>query len=108
MRQEIAADDPRQVLVRQAARAIGRAASWLVPQVRHGFAAFFDMKRALTLACYLEDTARIELAVLAAGRAERAPCLTAEQARRCATWAGMPAERMRDWLTHGDIDGPAG
>lgn len=122
------------------------SAMGLVPQVRHGFAAFFhpapplwddpsllrddasaagvaqtlgeapavvlrgngavvaaeDMKRAVTLACYLEDAARIELAVLAAGRAEGGPRLTAEQAQRRATWAGLPAERMWDFLTHGD------
>lgn len=122
------------------------SAMGLVPQVRHGFAAFFhpapalwddpsllrdddsaagvaqtmgnapgvvlrgngavlaaeDMKRAVTLACYLEDAARIELAVLAAGREHSAPRLTADQAQRRATWAGLPAERMWDSLTHDD------
>jgi HCOMODA/2-hydroxy-3-carboxy-muconic semialdehyde decarboxylase len=122
------------------------SAMGLVPQVRHGFAAFFhpapplwddpsllrddesaaavaqtlgqapavvlrgngavtvaeDIKRAVTLACYLEDAARIELAVLATGREETAPRLTPEQASRRATWAGLPAERMWDLLTHDD------
>lgn len=121
----------------------------LVPQVRHGFGAFFhpapplwddpsllrdddsaagvaetlgaapavvmrgngavtvgeDLMRAVTLAVYLEDAARIELAVLAAGRAQTAPLLTAEQAGRRATWAGLAAERMWDYLTHGDPEG---
>lgn len=120
----------------------------LVPQIRHGFSAFFypapptwddpsllrddesaagvaqklgdapaiilrgngaviaaeDMKRAVALACYLEDTARIELAVLAAGRESTAPCLSADQAMRRATWAGRTAERMWDHLMHGDIE----
>jgi len=61
-----------------------------------------DLMRAVTLCCYLEDAARIELAVLAAGRADDAPCLTPEQARRRATWAGLAAERMWDFLTHDD------
>jgi HCOMODA/2-hydroxy-3-carboxy-muconic semialdehyde decarboxylase len=65
-----------------------------------------DMKRAVTLACYLEDAARIELTVLAAGCAHSAPRLSAEQAARRATWAGLPAERMWDLLTHDDIEGP--
>lgn len=118
----------------------------LVPRVRHGFGAFFfpqppmwddpsllrddesaagvaqtlgaanavvmrgngavtaaeDLMRAVTLACYLEDAARIELAVLAAGRAGCSPTLTADQAQRRATWAGSPAERMWQYLTHDD------
>ncbi|MBY4596423.1 class II aldolase/adducin family protein [bacterium BD-1] len=122
------------------------SAMGLVPQVRHGFAAFFypapplwddpsllrddeaaagvaqtlgdspavvlrgngaviaaeDIKRAVTLGCYLEDAARIELAVLAAGREQTAPRLTEGQAKRRATWVGMPAERMWDLLTHED------
>jgi HCOMODA/2-hydroxy-3-carboxy-muconic semialdehyde decarboxylase len=119
-----------------------------VPQVRHGFAAYFfpcppfwddpsllrddekaagvaetlgqspavvlrgngavtvgeDMKQALTLAWYLEDAARIELAVLTCGQSDRAPMLSADQAQRRATWAGQPAERMWDWLTDGDCE----
>jgi HCOMODA/2-hydroxy-3-carboxy-muconic semialdehyde decarboxylase len=120
----------------------------LVPQLRHGFGAFFfaglplwddpsllrddasaagvaetlgqasavvlrgngavtvaeDLMRAVTLACYLEDAARIELAVLAAGRAANSPLLTMEEAQRRASWAGRPAERMWDYLTHDDVE----
>lgn len=61
-----------------------------------------DIRRAVTLACYLEDAARIELAVLAAGREDTAPRLTPEQASRRATRAGLPAERMWDLRTHDD------
>lgn len=122
------------------------SAMGLVPQVRHGFAAYFhpapplwnnpallrddesaasvaemlgnapaivlrgngavvaaeSMKRAVALACYLEDAARIELAVLAAGRQDSAPRLTEPQARHRANWDGSPAERMWDFLTHDD------
>jgi len=63
-----------------------------------------DMKRALSLACYLEDAARVELAVLASGRIDQAPTLSTEQAQRRATWAGQPAERMWDFLTAGDCE----
>lgn len=63
-----------------------------------------DMKRALTLACYLEDAARVELAVLASGMREEAPTFTAAQAQQRATWAGQPAERMWDLLTAGDCE----
>lgn len=129
------------------------SAMGMVPQVRHGFAAYFfpapplwddpsllrdeekaagvaetlgphpaivlrgngavvvgeDMKRAVTLACYLEDAARIELAVLACGQAAASPRLSVDQAARRATWDGLPAERMWDLLTDGDSEeGPDG
>jgi len=124
------------------------SAMGMVPQVRHGFGAFFypappfwddpsllrddhsaaavaqkmgdapaivmrgngavvaaeDMKRAVTLAYYLEDAARIELAVLGSGQTGDAPLLTADQAKRRATWEGLPAERMWDFLTHHDLE----
>jgi HCOMODA/2-hydroxy-3-carboxy-muconic semialdehyde decarboxylase len=63
-----------------------------------------DLMQAVTLACYLEDAARVELAALSTGRADTAPCLSAEQAERRATWAGQAAERMWNYLTHGDCE----
>jgi len=59
-------------------------------------------ERALTLAWFLEDAARVELAALAAGRADIAPRMNEEQARSRATWQGRIAERMWDYLTDGD------
>jgi HCOMODA/2-hydroxy-3-carboxy-muconic semialdehyde decarboxylase len=61
-----------------------------------------DMRQAVTLTWFLEDMCRVELAVLAAGEAERAPLLTAAEAEHRADWAGQVAERMWSHLTFGD------
>jgi HCOMODA/2-hydroxy-3-carboxy-muconic semialdehyde decarboxylase len=58
-----------------------------------------DVKQALCLAWFLEDMARVELAVLSSGRAEQAPVFTAEEALGRLTWAGLVAERAWDHLT---------
>jgi HCOMODA/2-hydroxy-3-carboxy-muconic semialdehyde decarboxylase len=58
--------------------------------------------QAVALGVFLEDAARVELAALNAGLAERAPRMSAEQAKNRATWQGRIAERMWDYLTHGD------
>ena len=58
--------------------------------------------RALTLAWNLEEAARIELAVLASGLEASAPVFSEESARARAVWEGAIAERMWDFLTHGD------
>lgn len=60
------------------------------------------IEQAVTLAWYLEDAARVELAALASGLAGTAPMLTAEQAARRAIWEGRIAERMWEYLTAGD------
>ena len=59
-------------------------------------------QQAVTLACFLEDAARVELAALNAGLADKAPRMSEEQARNRATWQGRIAERMWDYLTAGD------
>jgi HCOMODA/2-hydroxy-3-carboxy-muconic semialdehyde decarboxylase len=56
----------------------------------------------VTLAWFLEDMCRIELAVLATGEAQSAPLLSADQAQSRSAWAGRVAERMWDFLTFGD------
>jgi HCOMODA/2-hydroxy-3-carboxy-muconic semialdehyde decarboxylase len=61
-----------------------------------------SMKQAVTLTWFLEDMCRIELAVLAAGEADRAPLLTEAEAKHRADWAGQVAERMWSQLTFGD------
>ena len=58
-----------------------------------------DLKQALCLAWFLEDMARVELAVLSSGRAEQAPVFTAEEALGRLIWAGLVAERAWDHLT---------
>lgn len=57
--------------------------------------------QALTLAVFLEDAARIELAALQAGAADQ-PGLSQAQCLARATWAGQVAERMWAYWTAGD------
>ena len=59
-------------------------------------------QQAVALACFLEDAARVELAALNAGLADKAPRMSEEQAKNRATWQGRIAERMWDYLTYGD------
>lgn len=61
-----------------------------------------DLPRAVTLAWFLEDMCRIELAVASTREHAQAPLLSDEQARDRATWQGRVAERMWDHLTFGD------
>ena len=59
-------------------------------------------EQAVTLAWFLEDSARVELAALSAGLADKAPRMNEEQAKNRATWQGRIAERMWEHLTAGD------
>lgn len=61
-----------------------------------------NILQAVTLAWYLEDACRVELAVLASGLADKAPLFTADQAAKRAVWPGNVAERMWEYLTAGD------
>ncbi len=61
-----------------------------------------SIEQAVTLAWFLEDTARVELAALGSGVGDAAPLFTLEQATARATWAGNVAERMWAYLTAGD------
>ena len=62
------------------------------------------IEQALALAWFLEDMARVELAVLASGLVDQAPVYTAEEALGRASWAGQVAERVWDHLTAGDLE----
>jgi HCOMODA/2-hydroxy-3-carboxy-muconic semialdehyde decarboxylase len=81
------------------AETMGSAAA-VVVSVNGAVIAAATPEQAVTLAWFLEDAARVELAVLATGVA--GTLLTAEQARDRATWVGRVAERMWDHLTAGD------
>ena len=59
-------------------------------------------QQAVALAVFLEDAAKVELAALCAGLADKAPRMSEEQARNRATWQGRIAERMWDYLTVND------
>lgn len=58
-----------------------------------------DIKQALCLAWFLEDMARLELAMLSSGQADQAPVYTTEEALGLASWSGNVAERAWDHLT---------
>lgn len=60
------------------------------------------MQEAATLAFYLEDVCRIELAALSSGLAQEAPLISAEEADMRASFSGGIVERMWDFLTAGD------
>lgn len=59
------------------------------------------LEKAVTLAVFLEDAARIELDVLSAGY-EGPPMVEGAAAASRATWEGRVWERMWDFLTDGD------
>ncbi len=59
------------------------------------------MPRAFALAWFLEDSARVELAVRAAGGTDHVCFATPEAAQARATWEGRIAERVWDYWTDG-------
>ena len=61
-----------------------------------------DLMQVVTLAWFLEDMCRVELALAATGESGSAPLLTAAEAQSRADWAGQVAERMWAHLTAGD------
>jgi len=63
-----------------------------------------SIEEALVMAWYLEDAARVELAVLATGLAGLE--LNEAEARERAVSSGRIIERMWDYLTSGDPEGP--
>ena len=91
-------NDPAAVGV---AETMGKAPA-VVVSVNGAVTAGATPEQAVTLAWFLEDAARVELAALSAGLADKAPRMTEEQAKNRATWQGRIAERMWDYLTDGD------
>jgi HCOMODA/2-hydroxy-3-carboxy-muconic semialdehyde decarboxylase len=65
-----------------------------------------SIEEAVVMAWYLEDAARVELAVLAAGIEADGDELTATEARERAVTSGRIVERMWEWLTAGDPELP--
>lgn len=61
-----------------------------------------SLERAICLTWYLEDAARLELAVLGAGLEQASIVLSPAECERRATMAGGIFERMWDYLTAGD------
>jgi HCOMODA/2-hydroxy-3-carboxy-muconic semialdehyde decarboxylase len=61
-----------------------------------------SLEKMVCLTWYLEDAARLELAVLGAGLEAASAVLTPAECDRRATSAGGIFERMWDYLTFGD------
>ena len=91
-------NDPAAVGV---AETMGKAPA-IVVSVNGAVSAAETPAQALALAMFLEDAARVELAALSAGLADKAPRMSEDQAKTRATWQGRIAERMWDYLTAGD------
>ncbi|MDB6157454.1 MAG: decarboxylase protein [Gammaproteobacteria bacterium] len=96
-------EDPR--LVRDSASAqtlVGElgAARAVVMRGNGAVAVGASIEEAIVMAWYLEDSARVELAVLGTGLEGRV--LTLEETKDRAVTSGRIVERMWDWLTAGD------
>jgi HCOMODA/2-hydroxy-3-carboxy-muconic semialdehyde decarboxylase len=61
-----------------------------------------NLEAAVVLAWYLDDAARVELAVRAAGGLDTAPVLSDDESQKRAVTAGGIYERMWAFMTHGD------
>jgi len=98
-------DDPQ--LIRTEAQAEGVAAALgesraVVMRGNGAVAAGATLEEAVVFAWYLEDAARVELDVLAAGFPGDEALLSQDEARQRAVSAGRIYERMWEYLTHGD------
>lgn len=97
--------DPRLVRNDQAAQGVAQAmgdAPAVVLSVNGAVSAADSMEKAVALAWFLEDAARVELAVRSAGGADVSIFANAEVATERATWSGRIAERIWDFLSAGD------
>lgn len=94
-------------LIRNDPAAIGVAeimgnAPAIVVNVNGAVTAGETMEKAVTLAWFLEDAARVEIIAIASGLGDKLPRLSEAQAKTRATWQGRVAERMWEYLTAGD------
>jgi HCOMODA/2-hydroxy-3-carboxy-muconic semialdehyde decarboxylase len=98
-------DDPQ--LLRSDEQAAGLAeqlgaARAIVMRGNGAITAGTTLEEAVVLAYYLDDAARVELAVRATDDWMNAPVLSADECARRATWAGGIVERMWAFLTRDD------
>ena len=97
-------DDPQLVRSDEQARGVAATLGQACAVVMRGNGAVVaaaGIEQAVVLTWYLEDAARIELQLRAAGLAD-GPCFTPEEASRRATGAGRIFERMWEYLCAGD------
>lgn len=97
--------DPALVRNDDAARGVAEtmgAAPAVVVSGNGAVTAADSIEKAVSLAWFLEDAARVELAVRSAGGSAHVTFKHADQARQRATWEGRIAERIWEYLTAGD------
>jgi HCOMODA/2-hydroxy-3-carboxy-muconic semialdehyde decarboxylase len=96
-------DDPRLLRDDAAAAALAAALgdkSAIVMRGNGAIVAEASLQRAVTLAWFLEDAARVERDVRAMGLNPAAGLLDADQIAARQVWSGGVAERMWAYLTH--------
>ena len=96
-------DDPRLLRDDAAAAALAAALgdkSAIVMRGNGAIVAEGSLQRAVTLAWFLEDAARVERDVRAMGLNPAAGLLDADEVAARQVWSGGVAERMWDYLTH--------
>lgn len=101
-------DDPQLVRSDAAAAELAEqlgAGNALVMRGNGAVVAAGSIEHAVVLTWYLEDAARVELEVLAAGLQDASVILSAAECAQRATAAGLIFERMWDHLTAGDPEG---
>jgi HCOMODA/2-hydroxy-3-carboxy-muconic semialdehyde decarboxylase len=86
------------------AQALG-AAPAIVVSVNGAVSVATSMQQAVALAWFLEDAARVEMAVRGAGGAAHVVFASAAQAQERATWEGRIAERVWEHLTTQPVRG---
>ena len=97
-------DDPRLLRDEASAAALAEAmgkAPAIVMRGNGAIVAAQSLERAVTLAWFLEDTARVERDVRAMGLDPDQGLLDAAEVAARQVWSGGVAERMWDYLTHG-------
>jgi HCOMODA/2-hydroxy-3-carboxy-muconic semialdehyde decarboxylase len=98
-------DDPQLVRTEQQAAGVAQTLGARAAVVMRGNGAVVaapSLEQAVVLTWYLEDAARIELALHSAGLAAGAPLLSPQQAATRAVGTGRIYERMWEYLTAGD------
>ncbi|MFB9127573.1 class II aldolase/adducin family protein [Paraburkholderia dipogonis] len=98
-------DNPQLLRDDTAARALAEALgeeSAIVMRGNGAVVAADSLMKAVVLTWYLEDSARVELAVLGAGLDQESAILDQDECSRRATTDGKIFERMWDYLTAGD------
>ena len=101
-------DDPQLVRTDAQARGVAQtlgAASAIAMRGNGAVVAAESLMHATVLTWYLEDAARIEWQLRAAGLADGAPVLSPEEAAVRAVGTGRIYERMWEFLTAGDPEG---